>query len=108
MEQTMIISTPALNSMTAMMPPTMLAKDTSPTPDALKTLPAYSTSALWATAVWGTKPASDPTLELPSLWDSSAVRTLNTRGCSEWTSPLNAATATFLRETAKTARYGDN
>jgi len=119
MEQTMIGTTPALSSMTAMMHPMMFANDPSPTPDmvnawlmktALKTLPASRTPAMGATAVWGTKPASDlnPPLELPSLWDSSAVRTLNSRSCSEWTSPLNVATATFLREAAETARYGDN
>ena len=93
MEQTMIVTISELSSMIAMMPPAM-----------------FSTPALWATAVWGTKPASDlnPPLELPSLWDAGAVRTLNTRGRRVWTSPLNAATASFLREAVKTARYGDN
>jgi hypothetical protein len=123
MEQTMIVTTPALTGMTAMMLPTMLAtmfhKEPGPAPDmvkarlmktALKTLTASSTPALWATAVWGTKPASDlnPPFELPSLWDSSAVLAVSTRGCSEWNSPLNAAKATFLREAVRTARYGDN
>jgi hypothetical protein len=78
MEQTMIVTTSELSSMTAMMPPAM-----------------FSTPALWATAVWGTKPALDHNtpLQLPSRWDSST---------------LNAATAAFLREAVKTARYSDN
>jgi hypothetical protein len=97
----------------------MLPRDPSPAPDmvnarlmktAQKRFPASSTSALWATAVWGTKPAQDRNtpLELPPLWDSSAVRALRTRGCSAWTSSLNAATAAFLPEAVKTAFYGDN
>jgi len=95
----------------------MLSKDPSPTPDtvnarliqtAVKRFPPSSTIGLWATAVWGTKPALDRNtpLEFPSLWDSSAAGALRMRGCSA--PSLNAAAATFLPEAIKNSLYGDN
>jgi hypothetical protein len=75
MERTMIVTTPALSGMIAMMHPTMFAS---------QTLDAPNTAVLWATAVWGTKPASDPN------------------------SPLNLVTNSFLHGAVETARYGNN
>lgn len=98
MEKTMIVTTPTLSSRAAL----MLSKDPSPALDivnarlmkiAPKTFPASSTAALWATAVWGTKPAADlnTRLNLPPLWDSNAVRTVS-----------------FPETAVETARYGAN
>jgi hypothetical protein len=115
MEQRMRVTTPTVSSMAALMLPTMFHKYPSPAPDmvssrlmkTVKRFPASSASALWATAVWGTKPASDRNtpLEFPLLWDGSAVQPLRTPGGRTWVGSLDSA---FLPEAVKTARYGDN
>jgi hypothetical protein len=58
-----------------------------------KRFPAYGTTALWATAVWGSKPAPNPNtpLELPGLWDSSTAWALSARGCSARASSIGVA-----------------
>jgi hypothetical protein len=97
MEQTMIVTTPAVTAL-------MFAKDLNPA------FPPSATTALWATAVWGTKPAQDRNtpLELPPVWDPNAARALRTRNRTALTISPKAATAAFLLEAFKTALYGDN
>jgi hypothetical protein len=82
MKQILTVTTPAVSSMATL----MFSKDPRPAPDmvnarlmktAPKSLLASGTTGLWATAVWGTKPAEDRNTppELPLSWDSSAVWT---------------------------------
>ena len=80
MEQILTVTTPTVSNIATL----VFSQDPSPSPDMvnarLKTSPkrlATGATGLWATAVWGTKPAEDRNTprELPPSWDSIAVWT---------------------------------
>jgi hypothetical protein len=104
MKRTQSINSAPVNTMAA----PMLPEDQSPLPDRMKVFPAPCTTPVWATAVWGSKPARK-TSKPPGLadrWESSPMRTLNARVKRPWTSSFHIATTICSSGSIMMALYG--
>jgi hypothetical protein len=112
MKRTLTVTTRTVSSRG----PMMLPEDPSPAhyimnaglmTTRLASFTASSTTAMWANAVWGTRPASQQNSTLPPVCKSSAVQVWSAPGCSAWAPSLNAAMANFLHQAVKAAACGD-
>jgi len=72
----------------------MVPEDPGVAPVLTNVQPIPGTTAMWATAVWGSKPAAKrhPGLELPAFWDSTELWAWSAPGCGASPPTLHAAT----------------